>query len=233
MFSLRTLASKPVPGGHFVSQPPGLAFKGSNGTWDRLRPLWTHSFTSVIPSARRPLVRNCGVKQSASGWPPSNSLCAQTQPNQDRPRVDRGQSHPTTASGTRPCLRRASGQPLHTHCTCLDAPATGAFPTPTTGASRFLIEKVSRQPFSSARPAPLTGPRPVMSESLSVFPTSRIGLAAALPCEGCRGGYRPITKCVPEPLSPSVINLVLAAIMASTDHRRNAETRCPEHYRVW
>ena len=110
-------------------------------------------------------MRNCGVKQSASGWPPSNSLCAQTQPNQDRPGVDRGQSHPTTASGTRPCLRRASGQPLHTHCTCLDAPATGAFPTPTTAASRFLIEKVSRQRFSSARPTPLTGPRPVMSES--------------------------------------------------------------------
>jgi len=34
---------------------------------------------------------------------------------------------------------------------------------------------------------------------LTDTPTSRIGLDAALPCEGCRGGYRPITKCVPEP----------------------------------
>ena len=44
---------------------------------------------------------------------------------------------------------------------------------------------------------------------LTDTPTSRIGLDAALPCEGCRGGYRPITKCVPEQksrLRPSLRN---------------------------
>ena len=61
---------------------------------DRLRPFWTDRLTSFIPSARRPLVRNCGVKQPASGWPPSNLLCAQTQPNRNRRGVDCGLSDP-------------------------------------------------------------------------------------------------------------------------------------------